>query len=387
MTVVFASNYFNHHQKPLSDAMYSILGEGYHFIETEPMSAERLGMGWGGDEKKAYVKQSYTSDEARRECQRLVDEADVVIHGSAPYEMLETRLKNGKLTFKYAERKYKKGCPYIKLPRHFLINYKKYIRYKSIYLLCSSAYTSADFAKTFTFKNRAYKWGYFTELKKYPDIDKLMGLKHPASILWAARLIGLKHPEKAVEIAKRLKADGYDFELNIIGNGELEEQLRADIENAQLSDCVHMLGSMKPGQVREQMEKSEIFLFTSDRNEGWGAVLNEAMNSGCAVVASHAIGSVPFMLKHGENGYIYKDGEIGDLYAKVKELLDDQEKRREMGRKAYMTVDGEWNADSAAHKFIAIAEQLLNGEKHPFPYTDGVCSKADILRDDWIYKK
>ena len=49
------------------------------------------------------------------------------------------------------------------------------------------------------------------------------------------------------------------------------------------------------------MEKSEIFLFTSDKGEGWGAVLNESMNSACAVVASHAIGSVPFLLKDGEN--------------------------------------------------------------------------------------
>lgn len=51
---------------------------------------------------------------------------------------------------------------------------------------------------------------------------------------------------------------------------------------------------MKASEVRSYMEKADIYLFTSDFNEGWGAVLNESMNSGCAVVASHAIGSVPF---------------------------------------------------------------------------------------------
>ena len=34
------------------------------------------------------------------------------------------------------------------------------------------------------------------------------------------------------------------------------------------------------------MEKADIFLFTSDRREGWGAVANEAMNSACALVVS-----------------------------------------------------------------------------------------------------
>ena len=47
------------------------------------------------------------------------------------------------------------------------------------------------------------------------------------------------------------------------------------------------------------MESSHIFLlFTSDRNEG--AALNESMNSGCAVVASDAIGSVPYLMRYYE---------------------------------------------------------------------------------------
>ena len=45
------------------------------------------------------------------------------------------------------------------------------------------------------------------------------------------------------------------------------------------------------------MEESEIYLVTSDRKEGWGAVVNEAMNSGCAVVADHMIGAAPWMIR------------------------------------------------------------------------------------------
>lgn len=386
MTVVFASNFFNHHQKPFCDAMYALIGNEYYFIETEPISVERLSMGWGGDEKKDYVKQNYINAEAKIECQKLIDQADVVILGHAPYDLIKTRLENGKLTFKYSERKYRSGTPYIKLPKHFLINYNKYIKHKSCYLLCASAYTSADFAKTFTFKNKAYKWGYFTELKKYPDIDKLINAKRPASILWVARLIGLKHPEKAIEVARRLKVEGFDFELNIIGNGELEEKLKSDIERLGLSDRVKMLGAMRPEEVREHMEQSEIFLFNSDKNEGWGAVLNESMNSGCAVVASHAIGSVPFLINDGKNGFIYKDSSIDDLYSKVKYLLKNPEERRVMGKNAYVTMNQEWNAENAARKFLVLAEKILAGEKHPFPYANGVCSKADIISDNWVYK-
>jgi len=383
MKVVFVSNYFNHHQKPFSDAMYALIGDGYHFIETMPMEEERLKMGWGGKEKPTYVKETYRSEENAAICQDLIDEADVVMYGSAPYSMFARRLQAGRLTFKYAERLYKKGCPYFKLPWHFYLNTKKYRRYSNLYILCASAYTSQDFAKTFTFCNKAYKWGYFTETKQYDRIDEMIDAKQPASILWVARMIGLKHPEHALEIAGRLKNDGYPFKLSLIGNGELEDSVKKQIQDRGLSDCVEMLGSMKPEQVRRHMENSEIFLFTSDRNEGWGAVLNESMNSACAVVASHAIGSVPFLLKDGENGCIYKDGNLDELYSKVRALLDDSTERKRLARNAYQTIADEWNPENAAKKLLYLCRELLSGNPRPFPYAEGVCSKAGLLKDNW----
>lgn len=47
MTFTFVSNYINHHQIPLCDALYERLGRGFAFIQTMPMEAERVEMGWG----------------------------------------------------------------------------------------------------------------------------------------------------------------------------------------------------------------------------------------------------------------------------------------------------------------------------------------------------
>ena len=383
MKVVFVSNFFNHHQKPFADAMYALLGEDYHFVETQPITEERLKMGWGKDEKPSYVKQTYKDEESSAECKRLIDDADVVIIGSAPHSLIQTRLATKKLTFICTERLYKTGFSLWKFPVRFYRHYKSLRRHKSLYLLCASAFSAADYAKTLCFKNKAYKWAYFTTLKKYDSIDALISEKRPASILWCARFLALKHPEAAVEVARRLKKDGYSFEMNLIGTGELEDSIREAIKGNDLSDCVHLLGAMSPECVRGHMEKSEIFLFTSDRNEGWGAVLNESMNSACAVVANHAIGSVPFLLEDGKNGMIYRDKDFDDLYGKVKFLLDNEKGRKEMAKAAFETMKNEWNAENAAHRFIALAQMLLDGEKNPFPYSDGVCSPAPILKDNW----
>ena len=384
MKVVFVSNFYNHHQAPFSEAMYKLTNGSFRFIETKPMRQERIAMGWGGDKTPDFILKSYENEENAVICQKLIDEADIVIHGSAPKSLLGKRLANKKLTFYYSERIYKNGCPIYKLPIHTIKNYNRIIKHKNLYILCSSAYTSADYAKTLSFLNKAYKWGYFTELKRYDDIDTIIEKKQPASILWVSRFIGLKHPEYALGVAKRLKSEGYEFKLRMIGNGELEEEIKERVKAEGLSDCVELLGSMKPHEVREHMEKSEIFLFTSDRNEGWGAVLNESMNSGCAVVAAHAIGSVPFLVEHGENGLIYEDGNFEDLYNKVKWLLDHPEERKMMGEKAYKTLAEEWNAENAAKKFLVLSEKLLSGEHVHFPFENGVCSKAEILRDNWF---
>ena len=109
-----------------------------------------------------------------------------------------------------------------------------------------------------------------------------------------------------IEIAKRLVQEGYRFNMNIIGTGVLEKEIEKKIKENRLQKYIHMLGAMNPTQVREYMEKSEIFLFTSDFNEGWGAVLNESLNSGCAVVVSHAVGAAPYLIDDGQNGMLYE---------------------------------------------------------------------------------
>ena len=131
------------------------------------------------------------------------------------------------------------------------------------------------------------------------------------------------------------------------------------------------------------MEQSEIFLFTSDFNEGWGAVLNESMNSACAVVASHAIGSVPFLINDGENGFIYKNGDEDDLFNKVKILLDNPEKRKEISLKAYKTMTETWNAEIAVQRFLLLSKKLLDGESVNNLFTDGVCNSAIRYKNNW----
>ena len=374
MKIVFISNYFNHHQAPLSEAFYKLTEGNYRFIQTQTIEEERTKLGWGENYVPDFVIKSYESNEVYQKCIALINDADVVITGSAPEKMIRKRIRSGKLVFRYSERIYKNKKKLLQLPlRYIKYHYDNY-PYKNVYLLCASAYAARDYAKTGMFKGKAFKWGYFPALKTYDDIEELINKKEKASILWVARLIEWKHPDASIHIAERLKKEGYKFRLNLIGNGVMENQISGMIKDKGLEDCVFMLGAMKPDEVRLHMEKSQIFLFTSDFNEGWGAVLNESMNSGCAVVASHAIGSVPFLINDGENGLIYKNGDLDDLYKKVKFLLDNAEKRDEIGKNAYKTLTDTWNAEVAAERFSVLCKKILI-EKNQRAFFSGVCER------------
>ena len=379
MKVVFVSNYYNHHQSAISEEFFKQTNGQYRFIQTEPMEEERRNMGWGNNGLPSFVMESYKDKETYKQCVELINSADVVIAGSAPEKMIRKRIRSGKLVFRYSERIYKNKKKLLQLPLRYIKYHFDNYPYKNVYMLCASAYAARDYAITGMFKGKTFKWGYFPAVKKYDDIEKLIDDKTPASILWVARFIELKHPDASIRLAKRLKQAGYKFKLSLIGNGELENKIRDMIKAEKLEDCVQMLGSMKPEEVRRYMEQSEIFLFTSDFNEGWGAVLNESMNSACAVVASHAIGSVPFLINDGENGFIYKNGNEDDLFNKVKFLLDNAEKRKQMSLEAYKTMTETWNARTAVERAIDFANCLLKCsffEKKPI-VTNGPCSVCE----------
>lgn len=385
MKVVFISNFMNHHQLPFSKAMLEIPKIEYNFIATTPVPTQRLKMGYYDMNREYdFVVRAYEDESSYQKALSLSESADVVITGSAPEIFIKERLKKNKLTFKYSERIYKIKSPFYQMPIRAIKYFWHNGRHKSLYLLCASAFTAADYAKTCTFLGKTYKWAYFPELKKYDDINLIIDKKKENSILWVGRLIDWKHPEIPIKVAQRLKKEGYKFSLKIIGTGEMEAEMTSLISKYDLNDSVELLGAMRPEKVREYMENSQIYLFTSDRQEGWGAVLNESMNSGCAVVASDAIGSVPFLLENGENGFIYRDGDIQDIYAKVKYLLDNPEKAKCFGKEAYKTLCDEWNAENAANRFIYLAKKMLDGDKRPDIFAKGVCSRAEILKDRWF---
>ena len=102
------------------------------------------------------------------------------------------------------------------------------------------------------------------------------------------------------------------------------------------------------------------------------------MNSGCVEVVNEQAGAAPYLIRHGENGFLYPKGKYEKMEALVMDLFDHWEVRKDMGRAAYETIRQLWNAENAAKELLRFAEGLLEGRI--LPGVEGPLSVAPVLR-------
>ncbi len=372
MKVTFFINYLNHHQVYVADELYKLLGDDFKFVATYPRNDHELK---GGED---YSSRKYCLLPCEREedlaySHQLNLESEICVYGAGNLDWEKERTKTDKLSFEISERWFKRGWINLLSPR--LIKwwwlYQTQLKNKPFYKLCASGYTARDCKVLFTFRERCYKWGYFPN-------NRISNKNHQQKngrieMIWCARFISWKHPMSPIQLAIRLKNEGCDFRIRMLGDGPMLGMIQRMVKEHGLDNYVSLLGKVPNNIVNQIMSESDIFLFTSDRNEGWGAVLNEAMSNGCCVVGNNQIGSIPYLIEDEVNGLIYDGKDSESLYYKVKYLIDHPARIWAMGQNAIETIANTWNPSVAAKNLLALATHLNQG-KTGSPIGEGPCS-------------
>lgn len=371
------------HQIALADAMYSCLGDKFKFIEFGTQSEELKNMHKEAESgvdysDRPYIINMHKSEKDMALAIKLINEADAMRVGGEPFGLIKQRLIDCKLTFRSSERIFKKRRAMFS-PRGWKQLYEIHRKYENpnYRLLCQSAYLANDMSLLGAYHNRMYKFAYFTQQPQY-RIENTINerRKTKIQILWCARFIDWKHPEMIIGLAQKLiKSGRSDFQIKMIGGiTELGHQIEREIKHKNLESWITLTGGIPNDEVLKTMRDSHIFLFTSDRNEGWGAVLNEAMGAGCACIASHEIGATPYLLEDGFNGFVFKSQSLDSLFNKTCLLYDNIELREKLSISAYETMANKWSPYTAAQRLVSMSENILSNKEIFFE--DGPCSIA-----------
>lgn len=383
MNLVLVSNYLNTHMIPLCDAFINHPAvERFTFIATTPFSEERKKMGFEDVQDKVhYVYKSYENSEQKEKALWLTKAADVAIIAAASDEFVHIRMRDNKVTFLCSERFYKLGLWRRFVPSSYRKKEKRFLQYrdKQLYYLTIGAYAPYDLKIVGFPPEKCFQWAYFPQI--FPITEKQVEQKNsqaPLKLFWAGRMLSGKHPEVAIKTAIRLKQENIDFELNMAGDGPALHKMSRIVRKYQLQEKVHLLRNCSPDVTQKYMSESNIFLFTSNYWEGWGATLSEAMGVGCVPIASSAAGASEVLIQTGTNGFLYhKVDQIADY---VMKLNSDKGLRKRMAINAWETINKQWTASMAVDNFIKVIKEIKIQSRTIFEIKEGPMKKPELRK-------
>ncbi len=180
-------------------------------------------------------------------------------------------------------------------------------------------------------------------------------------ILFAGKLSERKRAgdllEAYIQLSPDRKTEPLPY-LLFIGEGDRRQALENRAGETGW-DSIKFLGFKNQTELPAYFKLCQVFVLPSVQ-EPWGLVINEVMNAGRAVIVSDQVGCGPDLVKSGENGYIFKAGDIAGLGWALHKVLNDQQKCRALGRKS-LEIIGKWGIEEdVAGLKVALAGVMQN---------------------------
>lgn len=163
------------------------------------------------------------------------------------------------------------------------------------------------------------------------------------TIVSVGRLVEKKGFDQLIDACDVLARSGVDFNCKIVGTGELESALMAQIERLGLQGRVRLLGARPRREVIEILRDAAVFAgsyaVAEDGNrDGLPTVLVEAMAVGTPCVAT-AVTGVPEVVTHEETGLLIAPNDVAALAQALSRVLEDGALADRLARAARRQVE------------------------------------------------
>jgi colanic acid/amylovoran biosynthesis glycosyltransferase len=197
------------------------------------------------------------------------------------------------------------------------------------------------------------------DLSRFHPTD--FGSGTPA-IISIGRLIEKKGFADLIKACALLTSRGRGFVCEIIGEGPLEETLRAQIASAGLEPCVRLAGPQTQAQVALRLAHATIFVLPCTREADGGmdnlpTVIMEAMAAGLPVISTPLAG-VPEMVAHEVNGELVPERDPAAICAAMERLISDPERARRLGDRGREIAREKFSIETSAQALGRLFENI-----------------------------
>lgn len=161
-------------------------------------------------------------------------------------------------------------------------------------------------------------------------------IKH---IITVGRFVEQKDYLTALKVIADLKSKRTDFKFDIVGYGELEQQIRTWIAELNISEFIDI--HINPNNIPELLERADIYLSTS-LFEGTSNSMMEALNYSLPVVATN-VGDNSHLVDDCQTGFLTRIADVETLSAALTNLLDSYQQRIDMGLRGHSKLQQEFS--------------------------------------------
>jgi len=192
------------------------------------------------------------------------------------------------------------------------------------------------------------------------DFFDIPRAERPGAVFCAAAICPRKNTLVLVEAAALLKQRGVPVELRLAGgvtDPAYGERVRTAIARQGLEAQVRLLGLIGTSEVRRELAQAAAFALVSlEENSPMG--IEEAMAARVPVVTSNRCG-MPYMVRHGETGYLVDPLDAADVARRLATLLVDAERRQRMGEAARQVALARFHPATVARRTLEVYREML----------------------------
>lgn len=174
-----------------------------------------------------------------------------------------------------------------------------------------------EFAKRLGFKKENILTGFYTgDFSLFYDLylkhSESKKKKFPHRLIFVGRYVETKGVNDLWKAFKELQKEyPNDWELWCLGTGNITPIVHPKIKH---------FGFVQPKNIGKFIAETGVFVLPSTF-EPWGVAVHEFASAGFPLLCSNAVGATDIFLKEGENGFIFKAGDISGLKNAIKKIF------------------------------------------------------------------
>jgi glycosyltransferase involved in cell wall biosynthesis len=163
-------------------------------------------------------------------------------------------------------------------------------------------------------------------------------------ILFAGKLAAVKQLPLLLEAYRRVR-QRRRCALLMAGDGPLRGELESEIRRSAIPD-VRITGFLNQTEIPKAYVAADLLVLPS-RAEGWGLVVNEAMNFSLPIIVSDRVGCGPDLVQPEVNGEVFEHNSTEALEAVLERFLAQPEQLPELGRASLQRIQ-QWGLPETA---------------------------------------